>query len=388
METISRRRFVRMLAGVPFLSVAAPQLSAAPQRDLLGRSQIDAVELILRRLVDSGAVPGISYSIGNRTETLAEGAFGLRVIAPRTPMESVTRCPIASVSKQFASAGAYLLQEKGALSLDAPLSKYVPDYIHAKEMTLSQVLTMRSGIPAEDEACEAPVEGKIDDESLIANLNKHKLDFPPGRHFAYSNCAYNLAGVVLARVSKMSYAHFIDESFFKPLGMSSSYALGSREDPNFAQGYSQAAGGWKIEPATPADKAFASGNLVSAPGDMQLWNRSLLNATLLSRATLQKMFTVPTVAGSAHTHYASGWFVEPSGVIWHAGTLIGYGTNNMLVPATGYAITLLSNTAQNEHWKPADVALEMYNAASLGPKLPPLLKRVRTTAPQSRETSP
>jgi CubicO group peptidase (beta-lactamase class C family) len=94
------------------------------------------------------------------------------------------------------------------------------------------------------------------------------------------------------------------------------------------------------------------------------------------------MFTVPTVAGPAHTHYASGWFVEPSGVIWHAGTLIGYGTNNMLVPATGYAITLLSNTPQNDHWKPADVTIEMYNAASLGPKLPPLLKRVRTTVPR------
>jgi CubicO group peptidase (beta-lactamase class C family) len=381
MDNISRRRFVRMLAGFPFLSVAVPQLSATTHHDSLSRSQTEAVELILRRLVDSGAVPGVSYSIGNRTETVAEGAFGLRVVAPRTPMESVTHCPIASVSKQFVSAGAYLLQEKGALSLDAPLSKYLPDYIHADQMTLLQVLTMRSGIPADDEACEAPVDGKINEESLIANLNKHKLDFPPGRHFAYSNCAYNLAGLVLARVSKMSYTRFIDESFFKPLGMTSSYALGSREDPNFAQGYSQQADGWKIEPATPADKAFGSGNLVSTPGDMQLWNRSLLNATVLSRETLRKMFTVPTVSGSAHTHYASGWFVEPSGVIWHAGTLIGYGTNNMLVPATGYAITLLSNTPQNEHWKPADVALEMYNAASLGPKLPPLLKRVRTTLP-------
>lgn len=51
MGNISRRRFVRMLAGAPFLSVAAPQLSATTQRDLLSRSQIDAVELILRRLV-------------------------------------------------------------------------------------------------------------------------------------------------------------------------------------------------------------------------------------------------------------------------------------------------------------------------------------------------
>ena len=381
MDNISRRRFVRMLAGVPFVSVVAPQLSGVTQHDSLSHTQNEAIELILRRLVENGAVPGVSYSIGNRTETLAEGAFGVRVVTPPAPMEAVTRCPLASVSKQFVSAGAYLLQQKGALSLDAPLSKYVPDYVHAEKMTLSQVLTMRSGIPADDEACEAAVDGKIDEESLIANLNKHKLDFPPGHHFAYSNCAYNLAGVVLARVSKMSYASFIEENFFKPLGITASYQLGSRDESNFAHGYAKEAHGWKEEPVTRADKAFASGNLVSTPGDMQFWNRSLLNATLLSQETLRKMFTVPTVAGPAHTHYASGWFIEPSGVIWHAGTLAGYGTNNMLVRATGYAITLLSNTPQNDNWKPADVTIEMYNAASLGPKLPPLVKRVRTTAP-------
>jgi CubicO group peptidase (beta-lactamase class C family) len=381
MKSISRRRFVAMLAAVPFVRFVPATRSATTQHSSLDRSKVEAVELILRRLVDSGAVPGVSYSIGNRSETLAEGAFGLRVVEPRAAMKTKTHCPLASVSKQFVSGGAYLLQQKGMLSLDEPLSKYLPEYVHANEMTLSQVLTMRSGIPADDEKCEASVDGKIDEASLLANLNKQKLDFEPGRYFAYSNCAYNLAGVVLARVSKMSYDRFIDESFFQPLGMRSSYALGSREEANFAQGYAKEAHGWKTEPANQADKAFASGNLVSTPDDMQLWNRSLLNATLLSRETLQKMFTVPTVAGPAHTHYASGWFVEPSGVIWHAGTLAGYGTNNMLVPATGYAITLLSNTPQNDRWKPADVTLEMYNAASLGPKLPPLLKRVRSTLP-------
>jgi CubicO group peptidase (beta-lactamase class C family) len=381
MESISRRRFVAMLASVPFARFVPTSFSATTERSSLSHSQIEAIELILRKLVDTGAVPGISYSIGNRSETLAEGAFGLRVVEPRAPMETRTHCPLASVSKQFVSAGAYLLQQKGMLSLDEPLSKYLPDSVHANEMTLSQILTMRSGIPADDEKCEAPVDGKIDEASLLANLNQRKLDFEPGRYFAYSNCAYNLAGVVLARVSKMSYDRFIDESFFRPLGMTSSYVLGSREEANFAQGYAREAKGWKSEPATPADKTFASGNLVSTPADMQLWNRALLNAILLSRETVRKMVNVPTAAGPAHTHYASGWFVEPSGVIWHAGTLAGYGTNNMLVLATGYALTLLSNTPQNDHWKPADVALEMYNAASLGPKLPPLLKRVRTTLP-------
>ena len=374
MRSILRRDFLTILAGAPFFTVAA---RATAQSNSLSHSQIEAVETILRKLVESNAVPGISYSIGNASETLAEGAFGLRVVDPRTPMQSETRCALASVSKQFVAAGAYLLQEQGALNLDAPLSDYLPDYLHAREMTLSQVLTMRSGISMDDEACEKAINGKMDVTTLIANLNKLKLDFAPGSQFGYSNCAYNIAGTVIARVSKMSYVKFIDEKFFQRLGMTSSYPLGARDDSNFAQGYGKEAHGWKPEPATPADKTFASGNLVSTPADMQRWNRSLLNATILSRETLRKIFAVPT----AHTHYASGWFVEPSGVIWHAGTLAGYGTNNMLVPATGYAITLLSNTPQNEHWKPADTSVEIYNAAALGPKLPPLLKRVRTSVP-------
>jgi len=373
MDNISRRRFVRMLAGVPFVMTAPWKAFAAS----LSGTQIEAVEVILRRLVDSGAVPGISYSIGNTTETLTEGAFGLRIVDPRTSMDKDTCCPLASVSKQFVSAACYLLQQNGTLNLDAPLSTCLPAYVHAHEMTLAQVLTMRSGISMDDEACEKPADGKIDDSSLITNLNKQKLDFAPGSHFAYSNCAYNIAGVVIARISKMSCASFIEENFFKPLGMTSSYQLGTREETNFGQGYGKETHEWKPEPPTPADKVFASGNLVSTPGDMQRWNRSLLNATVLSRETLKKIFTVPT----PHMHYASGWFVEPSGVMWHAGTLAGYGTNNMLVPGTGYAITLLSNTPQNDHWKPADTTIDMYNAASLGPKLPPLLKRSRTTAP-------
>ena len=373
MHNISRRDFVTILAGLPFLSVAA-RAQARPSS--LRPRQIDAAELILRKLVNQNAMPGISYAIGNAHETLAEGAFGSRVIEPRTPMERSTHCPLASVSKTFVSAGVYLLQQQGALSVDAPLSNYLPDYIHARQMTLSQVLTMRSGIAMDDEACEKPLDGRIDEATLIANLNRQKLDFPPGTHFAYSNCAYNLAGVVIARVSRMSYASFMEENFFRPLGMTSSYVLGTRDEANFAQGYAKEGHGWKAEPPTPADKVCASGNLVSTPGDLQRWNRSLLNATILSRETLHKIFTVP----DAHTHYASGWFVEPSGVLWHGGTLLGFGTNNMLVPATGYAITLLSNTPQNEHWKPADTSIKIYNAASLGPKLPPLRKRVRTTA--------
>jgi D-alanyl-D-alanine carboxypeptidase len=379
MGTMSRGQFATLIVGAPLVSAAGMCGAAAQGLSARGRQ---AAEGILRGLVDKGAVPGVSYSIGNAHETLAVGAFGSRCLKPRLPMEAVTRCALASVSKQFASAAIYLLQERGAVSLQAPVATYVPEYRYGRQMTLALLLTMRAGVTANDEACEKPIDGKFNDKTLIANLNRHPLDFSPGRYFAYTNCGYDLLGVIVERVSHMPYARFIETNFFKPLGMRSSYVLGERTDDNFALGYAPEGNGWKSERATAADAAFASGNLVSTPSDMQRWDRSLLTAAILSRESLRRMFTVPTSAGTAHAHYASGWFVESSGVIWHGGTLSGYATANMLIPRTGHAITILGNAPPSK-WRAEQTARAVYNASGLGPAIPPLAKFLRTTRPSA-----
>ena len=79
----------------------------------------------------------------------------------------------------------------------------------------------------------------------------------------------------------------------------------------------------------------------------------------MSRKSLQEMFEVPALTGGGRTNCASGWFVEPNGPIWHGGTLEGYGTVNMLVPASGHAVTILGNTApvfeyEPHTWGPAE----------------------------------
>lgn len=378
MRSLSRAEFAALLAGVPFVGATAIRAAAAQG---LSRSKREAIENILRQLVRTSAVPGVSYSIGDAHEMLAEGAFGLRSVTPALPMDPETHCALASVSKQFTAAAIFLLHERGAVSIQAPVATYVPEYKYGHQMTVAQLLTMRAGVAADDETCEKAIGGKIDDSTLIANLNHAPLDFAPGRYFAYTNCGYDLLSVIVARVSHMSYSSFIEANIFRPLGMSSSYVLGERADDNFAHGYAREANTWKKESFTAADAAFGSGNLVSTPADMQRWDRSLLNATLLRRATLNIMFTVPTASGSAHTHYASGWFVEPSGAIWHGGTLAGYGTANLLIPRTGHAVTILSNSQPTKNWKPEEVAREIYNASGLGPALPPFQRRVRTTKP-------
>ena len=371
------------LAGGTALTIPAgafAQSSASPA-PLVGTELKALAERILQREVDRGIVPGIGWSIGNGKEILVEGAVGLRVVSPAVPVGVATRFAIASVSKQFTAVCVYLLRDQGKLTLDAPLSDYLPDYRYASKVTLRQILTMSSGISSNMEACEAPIGDRLDDTVVVENLDRMEPDFPPGAHFTYCNCGYDLAGALVAKLSGMSFARFVEEHIFKPLGMASSYQLGTRDDPDFAEGYKTAGNGWEPEPATAADKVFASGNLASNASDLQRWDRALLNATLLSRKSMDEMFTVPTLSSGAKTIYASGWFVEPGGVIWHGGELPGYGAANVLVPASGHALVLLGNArgAPDGPWKPWEVAREIYNAAKLGPALPAFAPIVGTT---------
>lgn len=375
-RALSRRHLAFGFSTLSLLALA-PAARAKP----FDAGQRAVVERILQREVDNGIVPGIAWSIGDRSETRAEGAVGRRAIAPDRPMRSSTHCPLASVSKQFTAACVLLLRDDGKLSLDAPLSVYLPDYKYASRTTLRQVLTMTSGIPV-DASCEAPVQNRVDEKTLVANLNDMTLDFEPGAHYAYSNCGYDLAGVVVARVSGMPFDRFIETRIFRPLGMSSSYMLGNRHETDFAEGYAAQGGGWKPAPLTLGDRLYASGNLASTAGDMQRWNRAILNAALLPRSTLKEMFTVPALGSAARSIYAAGLFIEPNGAIWHAGGLAGYGNVNMLVPASGHAITLLGNTVPHGRWKPWDVAREIYNGLALGPAMAAFEPMRATTLPK------
>ncbi len=366
--------------AVPLVSAVAQ--SSAPVPSPFGAEQRAVAERILRREVDSGNVPGIAWSIGTTKEILAEGAVGQRIVSPATPMDAATRCALASVSKQFTATCVFLLRDQGLLSLDAPLADYVPSYKYASKMTLRQVLGMSSGIPSDTDACEAAVAGRMDDGTLIENLNRMELEFPPGAHFAYSNCAFDIAGGVIAKVSGMPFARFAEERIFKPLAMTSTYQLGTRSDSDFAEGYAPDGKGWKAAPVSAGDRIYASGNLASNTADMQRWNRAVLNATLLPRKSQDEMFAVVPLSSSAKMNYASGWYVEPGGPIWHGGALEGYGTTNMLVPASGHAIVMLGNTSPSPRWKPWEVAREIYNEAKLGPALPQFMPIIGTTLPK------
>jgi CubicO group peptidase (beta-lactamase class C family) len=302
MTRITRRQFA---AGLATLAMTGGSRAAFADA-ALSAEQHTIIDRLLSRQIELANVPGVGCAVATPDGIIYAGAFGQRALAPAAPMTVATRCPLASVSKQFVAVCCYLLQQDGKLSIDAPLAEFVPEYVLARELTLHDVLTMTGGIPRDTEVCEHPIDGRMDERTLVENLNRASRDFKPGEHYAYTNCGYDVAGLVVTRVAGVPYEQFLAERIFRPLGMSTTSLLEAQTDGDVAQGFERADDRWVAAPPTAADRIFASGNLISTLADMQRWDRALLQNTLLSESSRRTMLTVPVLTSGARTNYASG----------------------------------------------------------------------------------
>ncbi|MGN0502016.1 MAG: serine hydrolase, partial [Ruminococcus sp.] len=147
---------------------------------------------------------------------------------------------IGSVSKQFCAAAIMMLRDQGKLSVDDTLDKYFPEYSNGKDITLKNLLSMRSGIP--NMVSEGKVDGISSDKTEAENVALIKewifsqpLLFEPDSSLSYSNSNYFLLGNIVEQVSGQAYSDFIRKNIFEPLGMThSGFVDEVRDSPEWA----------------------------------------------------------------------------------------------------------------------------------------------------------
>ncbi len=215
---------------LPFLAWLA--LAPAQESDLLDCLR-PVRERILER-IERGETPSIAVGVGKAGEVLWEEAFGLADRESGRRATKTTPYPVASLTKSITATGAMILVERGEIDLDAPVSRYLgEDALRIYEgdpddLTLRRVLTHGGGIPHGWQSypldAETPSSKQcIADHAIVA--------FPPGQEFLYSNFAYGVPQVVIEAVSGKTYAAFLDEALFQPLGMTDGGAAVTREIP-------------------------------------------------------------------------------------------------------------------------------------------------------------
>ena len=188
--------------------------------------------------------PGGTVLIAKDGKILYRKAFGkanLELGVDMTP-EHVFR--IGSITKQFTASAILKLRDEGKLELDDDITKYLEDYpTHGHDITIKHLLTHTSRIKSYTGMEEWTAETRKKDftpQELIEYFKYQPMDFKPGEEYRYNNSAYFILGYIIEVVSGMSYEAYIDESFFKPIGMNDSYyGSTSRIIKNRAYGYNK-----------------------------------------------------------------------------------------------------------------------------------------------------
>ncbi len=329
--------------------LAAGATTAAAQR-------IPAIDSIAESMVDPLRGPGASVLVLRGDSVIHRAGYGEANVELAVANEPRTVFRLGSITKQFTSMAVMILQSRGKLSVDDPLSKYLPDYPNAGRITIRQLLTHTSGvhnytaIPAWRKKWGDPMTL----QELIDFFKNEPLDFEPGTKWSYSNSGYVLLGAVIEKASGQSYDDFLRENIFTPLGMEHSGYDHTADLVRWrASGYRMDEHG-RLRNATYLDmtQPFSAGALYSTVEDLARWDEALDRHALIPASAYAEMYTPVKLSNDSTFPYGFGWEVQPYAsnaqarthrTIAHGGGINGFATDELRLPDDHLSVLVLSN---------------------------------------------
>ena len=215
---------VRRVLFTAALAAVATSLPAAAQTRSR-TSVVAAIDSIVAKALQGGKAAGMSVGVVKGRDTLVLKGYGFADLEFDVPTPDRTVYEIGSVTKQFTASSILLLQERGQLSLDDPITKYLPNYpTQGHAITIRRLLDHTSGIKGYTELPEFRTFMMRHEprDSLVAIFSNKPFDFDTGDDMIYNNSAYFLVGLIIEKVSGMTYADFVKKNLFEKAGMDDS----------------------------------------------------------------------------------------------------------------------------------------------------------------------
>ena len=358
-------RLALLCACLLALSVAAEAQDLLPKFDEYAQAAARAERF-------SGAI-----LVARDGKVLVSKGYGMADIENEVPNTPETKFRLGSLTKQFTAAAVLLLQERGKLSVQDSVCKYVAPCPEAwRPVTVHHLLSHTGGVPNFTNSDQFPDYEKLKRdpttvEALINRFRDRPLDFKPGEDWRYSNSGYVLLGHVVERASGKTYESFLRENIFVPLGMTNTgYDRADQIVKRRARGYASGPDGSVVN-ASYLDMSipFAAGGLYSTVGDLYLWDQALYGEKLLKKASLDAMFT------AVRNGYGYGYGVNKlfgRSHAGHGGGIEGFATSIHRFPDDRVTVIVLSN---NESARSGPVARDLA-AITFGEKYEVAVERV------------
>ena len=345
---MGKRNLLFVLTVVTFLSTTT--LAQVPDKAKVVAGADRAFEKVVKTYV--APAPGCAAAVSLNGDVVFEKAFGLADLEHNVPNTTQTIFESGSVAKQFTAAALVLLQQDGKLSLDDPVRKYIPELPdYGAPLTIRHLLNHTAGLRDWGTVMSLTGAGRGDrvitmDLAFDVITHQRALDFTPGSEYSYSNSGYNLAAIIIERVSKQKYPAFVEERLFKPLGMKNS---SWRDDyqrvvPGRAQAYSrQGNGPWRLN--MPFMNVYGNGGMLTTVGDWMIWN-AMLDSHSLGAPLVNALETRGVLNDGRKIAYALGLTVDTyKGLkdVSHGGATAGYQTFLARYPDNKVSVGVMCN---------------------------------------------
>lgn len=345
---------------VLFLAAASPRAQAPADPP----ARVDAIFASW-----SSATPGCAVGVSRGGQVLLEKAYGMADLERGVPNTVETIFEAGSVSKQFTAAAVLLLAQDGKLSLDDPARRYLPELPdYGVPLTIRHMLQHTSGLRDWGEVAAIagwPRGSRVHTHAHVLDIvsRQRALNFPPGTRYSYSNTGYNLAAVIVQRVSGMPLAEFTRARIFEPLGMTrtSWRDVHTRIVRHRALAYGAGPSGFAAD--MPFENAYGNGGLLTTVGDLLIWNENFVTGTIGGPAFLALQQEPGRLNDGTPHAYAMGLRVdEYKGVagVGHSGATAGYRAHLAYFPGQRLSVAVLCNVASGNATQSALRVADLY----------------------------
>jgi CubicO group peptidase (beta-lactamase class C family) len=328
---------------------------------------------IFQRMAESG-IPGLSIVAIKGGKVHYSRGFGFRDFHRGTSATPGTIYCIGSVTKPFTALAIMQLHEKGLLSLEDPVEKYIPFKAKpfGEPIRIKHLLSHTSGIPSLGYA-EATLSMVADTSSLWLPISNSQdiLIFMngaedwaisrPGERHAYLNEGYILLGAIIEKASRSDYAHYVKDHILTPLQMNRSTFLEDEvaQDDDVATPYITSQKGEKTPTRYPYGQLISDGGLMSNTMDMANFLKMFLSdgvfngVTIVSPSSIREMMepkitiSEEPVEGAGHRYYGYGLRIKDSflghRLVNHSGSVYGSSAYIGFIPGIKAGVIILAN---------------------------------------------
>ena len=317
--------------------------TAAEETTAAEESSCDELTAHIEKVLSEQHYEGIVYLTHNG-EVVYQSATGED--EEGNPLTVDTTLYIGSTSKQFCAAAIMLLRDQGKLSVDDTLDKYFPDYARGKDLTIKNLLTMRSGIMDMTNYAtpeDLPIAPEKTEQENVAEVKKwifdHKLLFEPDTNYNYSNSNFFLLADIVEQVSGEYYNDFIRKNIFDPLGMAhTGFITEISDNPAWAE---HLIGDDTVQEVSLKGLAKGAGDVVSSAPDMAKWMEGLIGGKVVSMDTYREMTT--DYSPENGENYGYGLMCMFAGGAGHPGRIASCSAIDYFNPEQGYCLFCDSN---------------------------------------------